>query len=94
MAPGDSASLIDPLTREQKSGGLFLFTPTNPQTTEVGFLIFLQIYQITLYLSLSSLGTWWPATPSTLSSRKFGNRTNNPPLNALAMAKCKIVSRK
>ena len=52
MAPGDSASLIDTLTREQKSGGLFLFTPTNPQTTEVGFLIsdFLQIYQITLIL--------------------------------------------
>ena len=35
-----AGSLIGTLiNRDQKSGGLFLFTPNDPQTTEVRFLI-------------------------------------------------------
>ena len=42
------------------------------------------------FSSLSSLATWSPATPSSLSLIKFGKQATNRPVNALGKNKCKI----
>ena len=42
------------------------------------------------FSSLSSLATWSPATPTSLSLIKFGKQATNRPVNALGKNKCEI----